>query len=138
MNLFGPPVAIHGPKKAIVALFSLLAVGAFWLSWVAAQDASRTGAIACFVVGLVFSALGIWIARRRVVLYREGLSYTSLFGEKTLRWDNIVRFYYQGTKQSVNFIPVGTYYWLRLVDSQGQKVRFGSEWPGRPPSPQSS
>jgi hypothetical protein len=113
-------------RRAVVALFVLLAVGAFWLGWVAAQSAGRTEAVACFGVGMVFSALGIWVARRRVVLYPEGLSYSSLLGEKTLRWDNIVRFYWQGSRQSVNFIPVGTYYWLRLVDSQGQKVRFGS------------
>jgi hypothetical protein len=123
MSFFGPPLAIHGPKKAIVALFLLLAVGALWLGW-AVRD--TTGRTACVVVGMVLSVLGLWMSRRRVVLYPEGLSYSGLFGQKQLRWDDIVRFYYQGTKQSVNLIPVGTYYWLRLIDSQGQRVRFGS------------
>lgn len=123
MSLFSTPLAIHGPKKAVVALFVLLAVGAFWLSWAVSETAGRT---TCIVVGMALSALGFWMLRRRVVLYPEGLSYSTLFGEKQLRWDNVVSFYYQGTKQSVNFIPVGTYYWLRLIDSQGQRVRFGS------------
>ena len=126
MDVFGPPLAIHGPRKTVVAVFALLATGALWLAWSALRQDGPVEAAIYVAVATPFAALALWMSRRRVALYREGLSYSSLFGERQVRWDNILRFYYQATKQSVNFIPVGTYYWFRLVDSQGQKVRFGS------------
>ena len=55
----------------------------------------------------------------RVTLHSDGISYQSLFGEKEMRWDAMERFYYGATKQSVNFIPVGTYYHIKLVDAEG-------------------
>jgi hypothetical protein len=132
MNVFGPPVAIHGPRKIDVFGFALLAAGAFWLAWLAlrqeGQDkaAGPYEAAVCVAIGISLAAISLWNSRLRVILYPEGLSYLSLFGEKSIRWDDLVRFYYQVTKRSVNFIPVGTHYWFRLIDSQGQKIRFGS------------
>jgi hypothetical protein len=132
VNVFGPPVATHGPRKIDIVVFALLAVGAFWLAWLALQQEGPDktagpyeGAI-CVAIGLSLAALALWNSRLRVALYPEGLSYSNLFGEKQIRWDDITRFYYKATKQSINFIPVGTYYWFRLIDSQGQKIRFGS------------
>jgi hypothetical protein len=132
MNVFGTPVATHGPRRIDVVVFALLAVGAFWLAWLALRQegpdktAGPYEAAICLAVGVSLAALALWNSRRRVVLYPEGLSYSNLFGEKQIRWDDLDRFYYQATKQSINFIPVGTSYWLRLIDSQGQKIRFGS------------
>ena len=132
MNVFGPPLATHGPKKIVVAIFALLAVGAFWLAWSALRQegpdksSGPFEAAICLAVALPLAAFALGMSRRRLTLFSEGLTYSSIFGEKQVRWDNIVRFHYQATKQSVNFIPVGTYYWFRFVDSEGQKLRFGS------------
>jgi hypothetical protein len=132
MNAFGPPLATHGPNKIVVSIFALLAAGAFWLVW---ADLHRDGPDKAdgpvdAAVHLAFAfplvAAALWTSRRRVVLYPEGLSYSNLVGEKQVRWDDIERFHYRATKRSVNLIPVGTYYWFRLVDTQGQKISFGS------------
>jgi hypothetical protein len=132
MNVFGPPLATHGPNKIVVSILALMAAGAFLLIW---SDLHRDGpdkadgtfdAAFHLAFAVPLAATALWMSRRRVVIYPEGLSYSSLFGEKQVRWDDLLKFYYQATKRSVNFIPVGTYYWFRLVDSQGQRIRFGS------------
>jgi hypothetical protein len=132
MNAFGLPLAIHGPKKPLVSALLVVAAGMFWLGWLALhQDGStqfedRVETGWCVAIGLGFAIWALWLSRRRVILYPEGISYSSIFGEKQIRWTDLTRFYYQATKQSINFVPVGTYYWFRLIDSQGQKMRFGS------------
>lgn len=132
MNVFGPPLAEYGPRKSDIIVFALLAVGAFWLAWLALQQtgddkaAGRYEAAICLAVGIPLAILALWNSRRRVVLYKEGLSYSSLFGEKQVHWDNVNRLYYKATKMSVNFIPIGTAYWIRITDNHGQRVRFGS------------
>jgi hypothetical protein len=131
MNVFGPPVATHGPRKVDIVVFALLAAAAFWLMWLALRQQGpdkEAGAYEAAICGLVAVALGglaLWNSRRRVVLYSEGMTYTTLFVEKQIRWDNLDRFFYHGTKNSINFIPVGTSYSFRMIDSQGQKIRFG-------------
>ena len=132
MNLFGPPLAIHGPKKPLVVILVIVAVGAFWLAWLSLhqngpdKSAGPYEAGPCLVIGILLATLALWLSQRRVILYSEGLSYETILGERQIRWDDLSRFYYQATKQSVNLIPVGTFYWFRLIDSQGQKIRFGS------------
>jgi hypothetical protein len=131
MNVFGPPLATYGPRKLDIVVFALLAAGAFWLAWLALQqqgpdkEAGLYEAVFCVVVGMLLAALALWNARRRVVLYPEGLTYSTVLGEKQIRWDSLDRFYYQATRQSINFIPVGTYYWFRFIGSEGQRIRFG-------------
>lgn len=68
----------------------------------------------------------MWYSRLQVTLYSEGITRTSLFGEVQMGWTDVEKFYYSATKRSVNFIPIGTYYDYKLVDSRGQKLRAGS------------
>ena len=77
--------------------------------------------------------LFLWLKSVQVTLHSDGISYRSLFGEKEMRWDALERFYYGATKQSVNFIPVGTYYHFKFVDAEGKKLRLGNrvESPGK-------
>jgi len=132
MNVFGPPLAIHGSRKSDIIVFAFLACGAFWLAWLAFQQtgddktAGRYEAAICVAIGIPLATLASWNSQRRVVLYAEGLSYSNLLGERQVRWDSVRRLYYQATKMSVNFIPVGTVYWIRIIDDRGQKIRFGS------------
>jgi hypothetical protein len=132
MSAFGLPLAVHGPKKPVLVVLGILAAVAFWLALLSLhqqgpdESAAPIEAGLCLVIGVLLASLTLWLSQRRVILYAEGISYTSILGEKQIRWDDLSRFYYQATKQSVNFIPVGTYYWFRLIDSQGQKIRFGS------------
>ena len=133
MNIFGQPVSSHGPNKIAVWIFAALTAGSLWLIWL---DLHKTGpdkanGPADAAIHLTFAVLlaiaALWVSRQLLILYPEGLSYANLLGEKQFRWDDVHHFYYQATKRSINFIPIGTYYyWFRLIDSQGQKIRFGS------------
>ncbi len=73
-----------------------------------------------------------WILSVRVSLHPDGISYQSWFGSKELRLDELQRVYYSSVKRSVNFIPIGTYYKFKLIDSSGKKLSFGNrvERPG--------
>jgi hypothetical protein len=127
VNIFGPPVATHDSNKIVVVILGLLAAGAVYFAWLAGQSSGdAAGVVFCLVIALLFGFWAVWAWKRRVVLHPEGLSYSSLFGEKQMRWDNLTQFYYQATKRSVNFIPIGTYYNFRLVDADGQKIRMGT------------
>ena len=77
-----------------------------------------------FAVWPVF--LFFWVKSVRVTFHTDGISYHSLFGEKEIRWDALERFEYGAVKQSVNFIPVGTYYHIKLVGTEGKKLRLGN------------
>jgi hypothetical protein len=132
VNIFGQPVSSHGPNKIAVCIFAAMTAGSLWLIWL---DLHRTGedktdgradAAIHLTFAVLFATAALWISRQRLILYPDGLSYANLLGEKHVRFDDVHRFYYQATKRSINFIPIGTYYWFRLIDSQGQKIRFGS------------
>src|SRR5436305_336251 len=129
MAIFGPPIAKHGPNKIPIAILLILGVGSVALSWL--DVAQKEGDWKPdFVLHLVFVFLflgwALWISRLRLILHAEGMSIANVFGEKQIRWDEVHQFYYRATKQSVNFIPVGTYYHFKLIDSAGQKISFGS------------
>lgn len=70
--------------------------------------------------------LFIWLNSIQVTINREGVSYHSLFGEREIQWTSVERFYYGATRQSVHFIPIGTYYYFKFVDHDGNKLRLGN------------
>ncbi len=103
----------------VVAVLSLLV---FDLQ--AAHDKQDWTAVS---VWLLLLGLGFaWVFSVRLSLHPDGISYQSLLGAKEMRWDDVERFYYSARRQSVNFIPVGTYYNFKLVDREGRKLRFGN------------
>lgn len=125
--MFSPAMETYtgGGKARVFAVILALIVGA--IIWFAYQDGgfSTTG----WVVALVSVGLAAWffywVSSIRVSLHAEGISYESCLGTKQMRWDEVEKFYYSATRQSVNFIPVGTYYSLKLVGKDGKKVSFG-------------
>ncbi len=128
-ELWGPPLAVHKASKLALAVQSLLAVGALYLSWAAfeARAADWNLYLGVYLsLAAVFLALAWWTFSRQVRLYEQGLVYKSVFGEKEIEWPEVQKFYYSATKQSVNFIPVGTYYNFRLQGRGGEKIRMGS------------
>lgn len=123
----GPEMETYRGNKTTMAVIVILAIGGGMLLF---------GAIAnplffpmrrvAYPLLVVFASLFIWIKSVRVTIHTDGISYHSLFGEKEIRWDELERFEYGAIKQSVNFVPIGTYYHFKLVDSQGRKLRFGN------------
>jgi hypothetical protein len=125
--MFSPAMETYpgGGKARVFAVIFALVVGA--IIWFAYQDGgfSTTGWVAALVsVGLA-AWFFYWVSSVRVSLHAEGISYESCLGSKELRWNEVEKFYYSATRQSVNFIPIGTYYSLKLVGKDGKKLSFG-------------
>jgi len=126
--VLGAELETFGGNKIVMALAATLAALTGWLVFAAFTTPSSDNGFKIFAVTLfaipVF--LIFWLQSVRVTLHSDGISYRSLFGEKEIRWDAVERFYYGATKRSVNFIPVGTYYYFKLVDNAGNKLRLGN------------
>jgi hypothetical protein len=124
--MLGVPVETFRGNKvvmlAVAALGAMITLG--WLSF----DSERTMATLWPLVmmdGLLAFNL-YWLTTVEVVIYDGGISSRTVLGTAEMRWDEVARFYYSATKQSVNFIPVGTYYDLRLESEAGKKIKFGN------------
>jgi hypothetical protein len=126
--MFSPAMETYtgGGKARVFAVILALIVGA--IIWFSYQESGGFGAtswaIALVSIGLV-AWYFYWVSSIRVSLHAEGISYESCLGSKQMRWDEIEKFYYSATRQSVNFIPVGTYYSMKLVGKDGKKISFG-------------
>jgi hypothetical protein len=133
--MLGPELETFRGNKIAMALVIILGLGAASLVLAAFISTPPEKGFEIFTL-LVLAGpviLFFWLMSIRVTLHSDGISYRSLFGEKEMRWDAMERFYYGATKQSVNFIPVGTYYHIKLVDAEGRKLSFGNrvESPGK-------
>ncbi len=129
MIVFGPPQATHSSNKVSVGILVALALGAGLLCWmdVTEKGSEWQGDLAVHGLFLVlFAGLAIWQFFKKVVIYQEGITSSTLMGEKQMAWNEVEKFYYGATKRSVNFIPIGTYYSFKLVDASGNKIRCGS------------
>lgn len=106
----------------------LLAVGVGFasLTVLAVTNLAVDAAIVPAIVAVGCLLLGGWILTCRVTLDQLGITYRSVMGEMQMRWVDVEKMYYQATKESVNLIPVGTYYRYKLVDCNGRKIKFGS------------
>lgn len=108
-----------------VVLGLVFALGA----WLAYQDESGFGTVGWSITLALAAAVAwvfYWISSVRVSMHAEGIAYESCLGTKEMRWDEVEKFYYSATRQSVNFIPVGTYYSLKLVGKDRKKLSFGN------------
>jgi hypothetical protein len=133
--MLGPELETYKSNKLVMALVVILALGAAWLAYLAfTMPSSDSGSkVAALVALCVPVLLLVWLNSIQVTLHNDGVSYKSLLGEKEMRWDAVERFYYGATKQSVNFIPIGTYCHFKFVDTEGNKLRLGNrvERPGK-------
>lgn len=133
--MLGPELEAYKSNKIVMALVIVLGLGAAWLVYLAFTTPSSDNGSKVFALALlaVPGLLLVWLNSIRVTLHNDGVAYHSLFGEKEMRWEAVERFYYGATKQSVNFIPIGTYYHFKFVDGEGKKLRLGNrvENPGK-------
>ena len=126
--MLGPELETFRGNKIVMGLVVILGLSAAWFVYIAFTTSSSDNGFKIFtLVILAFPVLlFLWLNSVQVTLHSDGISYRSLLGEKEMRWDAVERFYYGATKQSVNFIPVGTYYHFKFVDAEGNKLRLGN------------
>lgn len=126
--MLGPEIETYRGNNIAIVVIALLGVAEGFLMFAAlsAGPTDTAEKIAALLSLAPFVLLFFWVNSVRVTIHTDGVSYRSIFGEKEMRWDSLERFHYSATKQSVNFIPVGTYYRFKFVDSEGRKLSFGN------------
>jgi hypothetical protein len=130
----GPELETYKGNKFTMVAMLVLAAGVFFIGHLIATSSVSNGVrvfLLLLTVGLIF--LFFWVKSVRVTLHSDGITYHTLLGTKEMRWDDLERFEYGAIKQSVNFIPVGTYHHFKFIDASGKKMRFGNrvEQPGK-------
>lgn len=122
-SLLGPPIETYSANKAYMALTAIM--GALFAG--AAFYAEVEFFYRVLALGLAaLMGVFLWLQlSTRVSLHPEGVSLAAPFRSGEMRWEEVEKFFYSATKQSVNFIPVGTYYRFKLIDAQGRKLSFG-------------
>jgi len=132
--MLGPPLEVFkGNKATLIATVAIYGLIASVFCAPAVTPVFPPGF--AIYVGILLSPLvliGGWLLSIKVQIHPDGISYHSWFASKEVRLDELERLYYSSVKRSVNFIPIGTYYQFKLVDSNGNKLSFGNrvERPG--------
>ena len=126
--MLGAELETFGGNKVVMGLVAVLALSISWFVYAAFTTPSTDNGFKIFALLLTAGPvlLFFWLKSIQVTLHTDGISYHSMFREMEMRWDAVERFYYTATKQSVHFIPIGTYYRFKFVDSEGRKLRLGN------------
>lgn len=126
--MLGSELETFGGNKVVMGLTVVLALATSWIVYAAFTTPANDYGFKIFALALMAGPVlfFFWLRSIRVALHTDGISYRSMFGEREMRWDAVERFYYGATKQSVHFIPIGTYYHFKLVDSEGRALRLGN------------
>ena len=125
--MLGQELETYQGNKGYMVGVVLLGAAEAALSFIAYHNGRHNDIIFAFLSSLAIPAsLFVWLKSLQVTLHSNGITYHSLFGEKEIRWDMVERFVYQATKQTSHGVPIGTTYHFRLVDSDGNKIRFGN------------
>ncbi len=125
--MLGQELETYQGNKVYMVGAVLLGVALAALAFIAYHNGRHNDIIFGFLASLAIPAsLFVWLKSLQVTLHSNGITYHSLFGEKEIRWDMVERFVYQAIKQTSHGAPIGTSYLFRLVDSDGNKIRFGN------------
>jgi hypothetical protein len=125
--MLGPELETYRGNKLYMVGGVLLGVALAALAFVAYHNGRSHDFILAYLSTLTIPAfLLLWLKSLQVTLHSNGITYHSLFGEKEMRWDMAERFVYKAIKQTSHGVPIGTSYLFRLVDSDGNKIRFGN------------
>jgi hypothetical protein len=124
--MLGPVLDTYKTNVRMTAFAVVLALVFCTPLWFAAHETDSRTARVIFLGVLAFFILVI--AERltaRAYLHDDGISYRSILTQKEIRWVAVERLYYGAHRLSVNVIPLGTFYQLKLLDQNGQKLSLG-------------
>src|ERR1700730_396407 len=122
----GPVLDTYKTNLRMTALAVVLAFIFCTALWFATQETDNRTVRIIFLGVLAFFIL--LITERltaRAYLHDDGISYRSILSQKEIRWVEVERLYYGAHRLSVDFIPLGTFYQLKLLDQNGQKLSLG-------------
>jgi len=127
----GPAWQSFGPNiRLAVALFG---IGTLLSSL--AYDTARQfhDAIAWIIFYFLSLGFGLLLVRHlvfRLWVHESGISYRTIFGEREIRWRDLDRIYYGSFDIHLHYVPLGTFYRLRLITKQGEKLSIGERLHG--------
>lgn len=122
--MLGPPVEEHrGNKWVMVAVGAILVLFGYPFIMPTEKPNVTGAAIVAAIAALIIG----WLWSVKVTLHQDGITYQSWFANKEMRWEDVDRFYFSSVRRSINFIPIGTYYTFKLVDTLDQKISFGNQ-----------
>jgi uncharacterized protein DUF6585 len=122
----GPPVETFGPNWKIVAIVVALGLLFCWLALAVAWDLhDRTAWIVFYALTAAFVALALRHVLPRVWVHETGISFRGLFGQCEMRWQEVERLYFGSYEMHAHYVPLGTFYRLKLVSSHGVKLSLG-------------
>ena len=124
--MLGPVLDTYKTNLRMTALAVVLAFIFCTALWFATQETDNRTVRIIFLGVLAFFIL--LITERltaRAYLHDDGISYRSILSQKEIRWVEVERLYYGAHRLSVDFIPLGTFYQLKLLDQNGQKLSLG-------------
>jgi hypothetical protein len=58
-------------------------------------------------------------------VYELGISYRGISGYGEIRWQEVERFYFGAYEIHAHYLPLGTFYRLKMISTQGQKISLG-------------
>jgi hypothetical protein len=123
----GPELETYKGNKIVMAIVAILAL---WPAYIVYNAFTTSSDKVFWASALLLMAVPgcffVWLRYLQVSLHSDGICYRSLLEKKEMRWEEVERFYFEATKRSINFIPVGTYYLYKLVDAGGKKIEFGN------------
>ena len=124
--MLGPVLDTYKTNIRMTAFAVVLALIFCTPLWFAAQETdSRTARVIFLAVLAFFILLITERLTARAYLHGDGISYRSILSQKEIRWLEVARLYYGAHRVSVDFIPLGTFYQLKLLDQNGQQLSLG-------------
>jgi hypothetical protein len=129
--MLGATIETFKGNRIIIIVMSLITLFIISVSITEEHQAGHSEYLALALIIISLFLLIYWLLSVEITIYTDGISSKTVLGKKEMRWENVIHFTYSATKQSVNFIPVGTYYSMKLEDAQGQKINIGNRASGK-------
>ncbi|HEY6946479.1 MAG TPA: DUF6585 family protein [Candidatus Acidoferrum sp.] len=122
----GPPIETFGPNWKVVAIVVALGLLFCGPALAVAWDLhDRTAWTIFYALTALFVALALPLVVFRVWVHATGISFRGLFRQGEMRWMEVERLYFGSYEMHAHHIPLGTFYRLKLVSSQGAKLSLG-------------
>jgi hypothetical protein len=132
------PVTVRNPRRRAIAFIVIgLVVGLISLPYFLSQPTDGGGSLLVvwlwlglpWMLGWAFA--GLFSARAMVVAGPEGLRHNGLLEKHRFRWDEVSSVQMVSTKHSLNLIPTGTTYEVRLHLTNGRTRELPAPHAGR-------
>ena len=122
----GPVLETYGPNIRSVAIVLVVGLLFCTVALLFAMDLRERAAwIVFYVLTLLWMLLLLRYLLSKAWLHEVGISYRGMLGYGEMRWLEVARLYFGSYELHAQHIPLGTFYRLKLVSIQGQRVSLG-------------